>query len=59
MEATLSGNEIVSGVVVRVVTMRTFEGADACARNQGIRAFARGNISGFYRKSLDTSFAFD
>ena len=59
MEATLAGDEIVGGVVVRVVTVRTLEGADAGARSHRVCALPGDNIAGLYRKSLKTSLALD
>jgi hypothetical protein len=59
MEATLAGNEIVGGVVVRFVAVWTFEGAGALARNQCVGALAGDEIARLYRKLLKASFAFD
>jgi hypothetical protein len=59
MEATLARNEIVGSVVVRFVTVRTFEGANADARNHHACALAGDDIAVLYRKSLKTSLALD
>lgn len=59
MDTAFARNVIVGGVVVRFVTVRAVEGADACAGRDRVRALARDDIAQLYRKSLETSFAFD
>ena len=56
METTFSGNEIVGGVLMNLVTVWAFAVANLCAGNKCVGALA-GN-TGLYRKSLETSFAF-
>lgn len=59
VEATLTRNEIVGGVLVRFVTVRAFEGASVCAGNDRLGTLAGYNITQLYRESLEASFAFD
>jgi hypothetical protein len=57
-EAPFAGDERFRAVVVRFMTMRTFEGADIRVGNKRIRAFAGHTLAPQYRETLQAGFAF-
>jgi hypothetical protein len=57
-DAAFARNEVLGAVVVRVMAVRAFEGADVGVGSERIRALAGYTLTPQYGKALQTGFAF-